>query len=738
MVDFRPETQFPEEKYPLPSSRIGTDLETNVKDAPGLGEGLSGVGIRVGVILVGALSLLPLADWIPGPPGTNLPLPFFPLFLLWSFGLVVVVGLSWVLAKLIPVGKPKTSPQTDSGSRTWLGSLVVVALLLILPTLLYSIVAREVFDGRPLHIDALTQALQAQIFGQGRLSVPAPQDPGFFSTLLVTEWDGRSFSQFPPGWAAFLTLGFLLGVPWIVAPLCAALGVWGLFLLLRANGERGGTALLTALLFAVTPWIVFNGASWMSHLPTVSFIILGSAALLRGIRQPASWLFPGLGAACLGVATLIRPLEGVAFGIPATVWMVARAWRLPSARRGLAAFATGGAMTVGLLLAYNWVQHGSPLTFGFEVQWGSAHALGFHEAPWGPPHTFLRGVQLLNDYFLALQLLFFDSPAPSLVPALAALLLVRRFDALDRYLLAGCGLVLLGYLSFWGEGHYLGPRYLLPLAPIIAIWTVRFGRVVGERVGRVGARRWAHAGVFLLVLGGWVFGMPARWVMYRESYPLRRLELGALATPQAEGALIFVPSPWSSQVQARLRATDLSRPEAQWFHDRIGLCRIDLALLDLKRRGISDPREIARELRPLAADSTSMVRNPLSGAPGDVFSGMGAADERDVELCRLRQSLQETQGGFLMLPFYAFLGPTWTGDGPILARDLYEENARLLSAHPDREVFVLRQVRGRGRVRALRLEPLRVDSAQAVWSAFGEQEQDSDSDGYESGTETGY
>ncbi|NJD18894.1 MAG: hypothetical protein FIA95_06375, partial [Gemmatimonadetes bacterium] len=127
----------------------------------------------------------------------------------------------------------------------------------------------------------------------------------------------------------------------------------------------------------------------------------------------------------------------MAFGLPATVWVMTRAWREPSARRSLAAFATGGVLSVGMLLAWNQAMHGSPTLFGFELQWGPQHRIGFHEAPWGPPHTFLRGLQLMNGYLLGLQLLYFDAPAPSVLLALGALLLARHLDALDRYLLAG-------------------------------------------------------------------------------------------------------------------------------------------------------------------------------------------------------------------------------------------------------------------------------------------------------------
>lgn len=683
-----------------------------------LKQSLARMGFRGGVVVVGILSLLPLADWIPGEPGTSLTPPHWPLYLLWITGLLGAGLLSWVAVKLLPgkKGEVPTRPDPDSGLLS--GRWAPIILLIVLPAVLYSVIAREVFDGRPLYIDAMTQAFQGQIFSQGHLSAPAPEHSRFFSSLLIVESEGRTFSQFPPGWAAFLALGFLLGVPWILAPLCGALATWGVFLLVRDAGHSGKTALFGAALFGLSPWIVFNSASWMNHVPTVCFIVLGSVALARGIQRPQSWIYSGLGGAFLGLATLIRPVEGVAFGLPATLWMVFRVFRNRTAWKGLLAFAIGGALTIGLLLGYNWLQHGNPMVFGFAVQWGEGHGLGFHEPPWGPPHTFIRGLQLLNGYLLAAQILFFDAPAPSLLPALVALFFVRRLDALDRYLLAGSALILLAYLSFWGVGAHLGPRYLLPLAPVIAIWTARFGGVLVERFGRRNLLRWAHGFVVLLVVSGWLFGTPLRRFVYSQSYPLRRVDIGALSVPQAQNALVFVPSPWSNQVQSRMRDLGLPRREARWFHDRIGLCRLDLALSEFDRHNITDPRDVARHLLPLTADSTLMVVDPFSGEPGDPYAGLDPGDEEAITFCRLRQSVEAEKGGYLMLPFFALLGPTWTGEGPILARDLHEENPRLLSAFPDRDAYYLRPVRGLGTVRRFTLTPLRPDSTQAFWNAL--------------------
>jgi hypothetical protein len=476
----------------------------------------------------------------------------------------------------------------------------------------------------------------------------------------------------------------------------------------------------------------------MSHVPTAFFIVLGSMALARAIRTGAGgWGL--LAGAALGAATLIRPLEGVAFGIPATVWVLAHgfggagrggvdrggaehsgAGRRPGALRVMGGFALGGVAMVGALLAYNAVMHGSPTVFGFELQWGPEHRLGFHEAPWGEPHTFVRGLQLVNGYLLALQLLFFDAPAPSLLLALTALLLVPRLSALDRYLLGGSALLLLGYLAFWGEGHYLGPRYLVPLAPVVAIWTVRFGGVVAGYADRPRLRSWGHALVVLLLLAGWALGTPPRWQMHRQLDPLRRIDASALAQPSARNALVFVSSPWSVQVQSKLRATGMPIRQAEWFYHRVGLCKLDVALGDLAERGITQPDSVAEALLPLTADSVRMVHDYRTGSPGDPYTGLTRADSAEVALCGLRQFFDQTEEGYLLLPFQAQLGPTWTDGGAMVARDLHELNPRLILSQPDRGAYALRPLPDWGGVRQFALEPLKPDSVARVWSRFDE------------------
>jgi hypothetical protein len=113
-----------------------------------------------------------------------------------------------------------------------------------------------------------------------------------------------------------------------------------------------------------------------------------------------------------------------------------------------------------------------------------------------------------------------------------------------------------------------------------------------------------------------------------------------------------------------------------------------------------------------------MVVDEMSGSPGDPFNGLARTDSAAVSLCGLRQYLEEQQGGYMLLPLEARLGPTWTGEGPIVAQDLHEENRRLLEAYPDRPAYYLRAVRLRGRIREFTLEPLKPDSVDRVWGEF--------------------
>ena len=58
----------------------------------------------------------------------------------------------------------------------------------------------------------------------------------------------------------------------------------------------------------------------------------------------------------------------------------------------------------------------------------------------------------------------------------------RSRGAAARRSIAGCSwrraLLLLSYFAYWHDGFYLGPRFMLPLAPWLALWTARLPAVL--------------------------------------------------------------------------------------------------------------------------------------------------------------------------------------------------------------------------------------------------------------------
>lgn len=559
------------------------------------------------------------------------------------------------------------------------GAVAVVAFLL------YGTVAAVVFDRLPLHQDSLTQLFQARIFAEGALSWPAPEYPEFFGSLLVAEHDGRAFSQFPPGWAALLSVGVVVGAPWLVSPLLGALGVAALYRLMETEGDGPAIALWATLLYGFAPWVVFNAGSSMNHMPTVSLLLVASVALTRAASgedsAPRAALIAGL---ALGAATAIRPLEGACFGLPAVLWLATRAHRTPEARRPCALLLLGGLIPGVALMAYNAAVTGTPWIFGYEALWGTRHGLGFHEAPWGPAHTPARGLESLSRSLNHLQAVYFESPAPTLVFPLLGLFLVRGLSSVDRYLLVSSCLLLLGYFAYWHEGDYLGPRFLLPLAPLVAIWTARLPRVVAER-GLVDAPpRWIHLAAAAMLVGGWASGGRVAWREYSEMYPTRRIDYSVLTGPEMGSALLFAPVPWESMVATRIWATPLPRWEAQWFFERIPLCRLDEALTALESRpGSPTADEVRIALAPLTADSLLLEQERARGRT-DPFRGYAPASSIPPRCVERAEAQQRNGLAPSVLAIMAALGPTWDDDGPIIAQDMRELNDRLLARHPRR------------------------------------------------------
>lgn len=216
----------------------------------------------------------------------------------------------------------------------------------------------------PNSSDESSYLTQARIFASGSLWVPSPPHPESFrarSFVMDTE-QGRFFAKAFPGWAAVLSLGVLAGAPWLVNPLLSALTLvilgWLAVHLLGPEAE-----LPTLGLMMVTPFFLFNAASYFNHPLTLLLLTLFLASVVQMERGRGDRWALAAGAA-VGAALTVRPASALLLTGPILLYLMWRA--IPSRRwRSLACLLLPVGVFVACIGTYNRVLFGSPWRTGY-------------------------------------------------------------------------------------------------------------------------------------------------------------------------------------------------------------------------------------------------------------------------------------------------------------------------------------------------------------------------------------
>lgn len=650
---------------------------------------------RLIAIAIVVLTLTPIANWLPG--GETDP-EYAARTIDWMLGLALCVGVGGLAAYVVHVrgrGAMHIDDLGDAGGRRAApdasavvgsaGSVFSLGIAL-LAGVLYLVIARLVFSGKPLLIDEIVQVMQARWYAEGRLWVPTPPLREFFSVMHLVDLGPKTFGQFPAGGPAMLALGSLVGAEWVVGPVAGAFSVWLFSDLLRAveptasqRWHRG-----TVVLFALAPFGAFMFGSHMNHATTLLWILMAWVGLRQATAERADGIptHPGWGVVIgvgFGIAAAIRPLDAVAFALPAACWLLWRARNPRGARLTLALAGLGVALPITVLLWVNWQTTGAPLLFGYLQLWGPTQALGFHATPWGPPHTPLRGLELTSLSVTRLSTYLFETPLPSMGPAVIAFWGWRSLASFDRYLLIGAGLLLVGYGSYWHDGLYLGPRFYFMLLPIAVLWSARASLVITRWIGQAAPRRigvMTMAGVGLLY--ALVTIVAVRVPQYRNNMLSIRADVATLSgAAGVRDALILVKESWGAQVMARLWSLDIPRSAAEHLLRTVDLCVLEQAVASLETDRDVGSRALAR-LQPLQRDSALLVRNPYSPDKSQWF-------RRDIPLtpgCAARVAVD--QGGF------AHLAPLrLAADGNVYVRWFPGREWEIARHYPGRPVYLL-------------------------------------------------
>jgi hypothetical protein len=187
----------------------------------------------------------------------------------------VLINASICIAAYFICG-PMRNPQDSRVAFFSLGAAVLAACLI------FGDVALAGF----LHsADEYAYLFEAQTFQQGRLWNPPPPLGQAQTTSYIWVVGSKWVAQYAPGWPGFLALIGLISPSYILAPaLLLVVTMFGIVALVR---ERAGRqeALLAALLFALTPFAVFNGGSLYSHTMAACIGVLVMLASRAAVEQ---------------------------------------------------------------------------------------------------------------------------------------------------------------------------------------------------------------------------------------------------------------------------------------------------------------------------------------------------------------------------------------------------------------------------------------------------------------------
>jgi len=631
------------------------------------------------ITVLTVFGFLPIVNWIPGGHAAAW---YGPLTGDWIRDGILVIGAGVLLAmasrKVVALWRPGWFvPVAEAAGRHPFRTALILGLSALG---LYGFVSHAVLSAKPLLIDEIIQVWQARVLASGHLSLPSPVFPEFSSAMHLVEHQGRVFGQFPIGGPAMLTLGSLVGAEWIVGPVFGAVSVVLAWLLFREVSDRPGVALGGTILFMVAPFTVFMAGSHMNHVTTLTWLLvamLGLVGVVRGGGLGAG-LVTGIG---FGVAATIRPVDALAFALPGGLWLAHQAW----SRRAvgpLLASGIGVVIPIGLLLASNAATTGEPFLFGYTVLWGSAHDLGFHATPWGEVHTPLAGLELVSLYFLRLQQYFLEAPFPALLPAVVALGLSPRLSAFDRYLLVTGGLLVGLYFAYWHDGFFLGPRFMYPLLPLLALWSARSLPVVRQRTnGGMAYRVWCFAALAAVPLA-LQQTVTIRASQYASGLQTMRFDADGVARAKGiRGGLIRVRESWGAEVMVRMWAAGISRGESEMLYRRIDTCLLDQALGEAERAGLSGPA-VRERIAPLLVDSARVMSSTLS--PDFTERMLPGARYPPACMARLRRDAE----GFSLFAPFLLAGE----DGNQYVRDLADREAQFLEVAAGRPMYLLTPV----------------------------------------------
>ena len=269
-------------------------------------------------------------------------------------------------------------------------------------------------DMFPKTHDECSYAIGAHIIASGHLWMPLHPLADFFESFYLLTKPAYCSIYFP-GTALLFAPGVLLSLPSCVIPaLCGAGAVAALHVLICELVDNTA-GLLSALTVISLTWFRTFTILMMAQGPMLLFGLLIFIVCLRWLKNP-NWKWALLLGVLIGWAAIIRPVDALAFALPAAALVIAR--RKPVALVGLAGMMPF--LVLQLIFNVGVTSHitQTPYTLYLQrYQPGSVFGLRAFD-PRATPQTSLP--QMQKDYALSRTYLQLHTPANFLRPWLFA------------------------------------------------------------------------------------------------------------------------------------------------------------------------------------------------------------------------------------------------------------------------------------------------------------------------------
>ncbi len=349
-------------------------------------------------------------------------------------------------------------------------------------TILAAILCIYSYERHPHVPDEVAYLTQARFFAAGSLTLPAPPVPDGFEVYLMTMKGDNWYSVPPPGWPTMLAIGILIGLPWLVNPFLAGINVLLAYVLLRELYPKS-LARISIFLLALSPWYVFLGMSFMTHMFSLTCALVAAIGVAWS-RRDGKAIWAVLGGLALGMISMVRPLEAVAIAGLLGLWAIGLGGKRLKLT-GIAGLVLGSIVVGGLGLAYNSALTGNPLEFPINVYtdehfgknsnaygFGPDRGMGWEHDPYlghGPVDALVN----TNLNVSALNTELFGWSIGSFLLAAAGVCLgrLRRHDYLMIAVIAV--IYALHFFYYFSGGPDFGARYwFLMIVPLVVL-TVR-------------------------------------------------------------------------------------------------------------------------------------------------------------------------------------------------------------------------------------------------------------------------